>query len=148
MKVLTLAVLILATQAVRFETGVVAVSGDSNVQGRYDECMPMIQHLTLHVGQLGAAIAAANYWVVPGLAVAVGQDLYDSIECFQNHTKSPFELLAIAAEPDECVMKHMKNAIAAIKLAIQDLSMKMYKEAIEQFKIAILELGEAQICPH
>ena len=51
------------------------------------------------------------------------------------------------AQPDDCVMKHIQAAVLAIKEAVQDLQMKLYKEALHQLNIAILEVAKAQLCP-
>lgn len=152
MKLIVFASILLATQAATFseiatlDTGANAVA---KIDGPYDECIHIVEHLLIDVSQIGILIATKRFLEIPPVAIKASREIYEAIVCFKKKSETVEEFFArlAAPQPDDCVMKHVQAAVVAIKLAIQDLQMKLYKEAMEQIKIAVIEIGLAQICP-
>lgn len=147
MKAVFVIALIAAANAAHFNTQVVAVSDDVFRSGPYDKCLPILEKIAIEAGEIALLIVEKQYARIPGVAMKLGIHIREAVICFTKKDTDITALLSRVAEPDECVMTHLKNAIAAIRTAVQDLTLKLYKEALEQVKIALIELGEAQICP-
>ena len=118
-------------------------------EGRYEECFVILQRITIDLAKLSLLIAAKQYKPAIPIIIRLTHQIVADIKCFKNSV-SEFNfdrILESLSDPNECVMKHMKNAVAAIKIAIQDIQLGLYKEALKQVMNALTELGLAEQCP-
>ncbi len=157
MKAILFIAIFATIQAASFDRQVIAVSDDFPILGPVDqtgphaECLHILETVLLQAGEIALAAAQGRYYAIPPLAIKLGFNIQKTIKCYSKKIDlsdlSNLSSLLVADPYNECVMTHLKNAIDAIRQALQNLSMKLYKEAIAQVKIALVELGEAQICP-
>ena len=151
MKLILVAMLILSIQTSSFDKifGNEIVAVDDNQDGRYEKCFILLAKIAAESAEIAALIASKQYQRIPPLAIKLMKDVQDDIKCFQEgvNANTFLSLLSKATNADDCYMTHMRNAAMAIREAVQDLSLKLYKEAAEQILIALKELALAQACP-
>ena len=154
MKQILICLLILSAQAHLFAPAEIAPSHllifeEIKNQGRYEECILILERITIDAAQLSLLIIAREIKSAIPLIIKLAKEIMSDVQCFKNGVSEVhFDLVLEAlSDPNECVMKHMKNAVASIKIALQDVQLGLYKEALRQVMSALTELGLAEQCP-
>ena len=121
--------------------------------GDYTRCIDILQKVLDEAAELSKLVIVHDYDKVVPLALELARNMYEDIECFRDPQVSEvvknfaFAFARNLMDPNECQMTHMKNAIAAFKIAVADIELHLYQEALAQLKIIIAEAQAAAECP-
>ena len=153
MKAILICLFAITAQAAIFEfsetTTLTMFRKDTGNLGRYEECFAILTKILLEADEISCLIINKNYQKVIPLAIKMGKDIYDDVNCFKNGI-SAFQLNNLSAlfeDPTECIIKHIRLAAEAIQNAVQSIQEKNWKEAGRNFLIALVEIQQAQNCP-
>ncbi len=150
-----IAALILALSVVN-ATGLQFVQqplAQTDLNSDYSRCIDILQKIIDESAELSKYVLVHEYAKIVPLALHILENIYNDVKCFQNPDaveitqKFVVALVKNVMEPNECQMTHLKNAIAAFKIAIADIKLHLYKEAGAQLKIILAEAEAAALCP-
>ena len=154
MKLILVCLLILSTQPHLIAPATITPSHliffqEIKNEGRYEECLLILEQITIDVAQISLLLVAGEYRSAIPLIIRTVNEIMADVQCFKNNiAEVHFDLVLEAlTDPNECVMKHMKNAVISIKIALQDVQLGLYKEALSEVVTALKELGLAKQCP-
>ena len=152
MKVILICLLAITAQAATFEFSetktLTMFRAEMGNVGRYEECVALLTKILLEADEIASHIMNKDYHKVVPLAIKIGKDIYDDINCFKNGLAELKlnNLTSLFADPTECIIKHIRLAAEAIQNAVQAIQEKNWKEAGRNILIALAEIQQAQNC--
>lgn len=152
MKAILLIAFVAAAQAVSLGRQV-AVSDDFSLPREFPldkpdkECMLLLSKVMIDAEKLAVAISTQNIPVAIQTTIQLATDIRKTIMCFKKKVDvTDLASLFIQTADEDCKITHMKNAVDAIRTAIQNIKLKLYKEAAQMAMKALEELALAQTC--
>ncbi len=119
----------------------------------YDRCIKLFEQVFAQFNVVADDISKRDLQKLIPDAIELSNLAVADIQCFihpgntQLYKQFAATLFSSVVQPNECQMQHMKNAVAAFKIAISDLKLHLVHEAIEQLKVIAAEVIAITECP-